>query len=210
MSDPFSLDPHQSALLVMDYQKVLLENYLPEDQAAKVLASTANLIGAARAGGMSVIYVTVAFRRGHPEVSGRNRLFTLLKDSGLFSREAADTAIHPAVAPLGDEPVVIKHRIGAFAGTDMETLLRSSGVDTLVLVGITTAGVVLSTVRQAFDKDYRLVVASDCCADPDQDVHRMLLDKVIAQHAEVLPAESIIEALSACSWLDTGAGTKTH
>jgi nicotinamidase-related amidase len=207
MSDPFSLNPHQTALLVMDYQKVLLENYLPEEQAAKVLASTANLIAAARASGMSVIYVTVAFRRGHPEVSGRNRLFTLLKESGLFGRDAADTEIHPTVAPLEDEPVVIKHRIGAFTGTDLETLLRSSDIDTLVLAGITTAGVVLSTVRQAFDKDYRLVVAGDCCADPDEELHSVLLDKVIAQHAEVLSTKSIVDALFACNWLDTVANT---
>jgi len=154
------------------------------------------MIAAARTARMLVIYVTVAFRPGHPEVSARNRLFTLLKQNGLFARGHVDTAIHPALAPAEDEPVVIKHRVGAFTGTDLEMLLRASGIETLVLAGITTAGVVLSTVRQAFDMDYRVVVAGDCCADPDLDVHQMLLDKVIAQHAEVVSAQRVIDALS--------------
>ncbi|MGF6529414.1 nicotinamidase-related amidase [Paraburkholderia sp. GAS206C] len=196
MSEKFSLHPGQSALLVMDYQKMLLENYVPADQVDTVLANTAAMIAAARIGRMAVIYVTVAFRPGHPEVSARNRLFMLLKQNGLFARGDVDTSIHPALAPAEDEPVVIKHRVGAFTGTDLEILLRASGIETLVLAGITTAGVVLSTVRQAFDMDYRALVAGDCCADPNPDVHQMLLDKVIAQHAEVVSARRIIDALS--------------
>jgi len=195
MSKPFHIQSDKSALLVMDFQNVLLNNYLTADASVAVLAKTAELIAAARAARMQVIYVTVAFRYGHPEVSARNKLFSLLKENGLFARGGADTSIHSSVAPLNDEPVVIKHRVGAFSGTDLETLLRAGGIETLVLAGITTAGVVLSTVRQAFDLDYRLVVASDCCADPDQDLHRVLLDKVISQHAEIVEAREISAAL---------------
>jgi isochorismate hydrolase len=75
---------------------------------------------------------------------------------------------------------VVKHRISPFVGTDLETLLRANGIDTLVLAGVHTSGVVLSTVRHAGDLDYRLVVVRDCCADPDGEVHAMLLDIVIA------------------------------
>lgn len=146
---------------------------------------------------MPVVYVMVAFRQGYPEVSERNRLFSRVKQSGAFGCGQVETAIHPAVAPLDNEPVVIKHRIGAFTGTALETLLRSNGIETLVLAGVTTAGVVLSTVRQALDLDYRVVVARDCCADPDHDVHHVLLDKVIAQHAEVVSAQRVVDALPA-------------
>src|SRR5260370_22115041 len=58
-----------------------------------------------------------------------------------------------------------------FVGTDLETLLRANGIDTLVLAGVHTSGVVLSAVRHAGDLDYRLVVVRDCCADPDAEVH---------------------------------------
>lgn len=179
----------------MDFQNVILNNYLAADQAARVLATTADLIDAARKARLPVIYVMVAFRPGHPEISPRNRLFSIVKEHGLFARDGADTGIHAAIAPTPEEPVVVKHRVGAFSGTDLETLLRAWHIETLVLAGITTAGVVLSTVRQAFDRDYRLVVARDCCADPDQEVHRVLLDKVIADHAEVLTAREIVAAL---------------
>jgi nicotinamidase-related amidase len=67
-------------------------------------------------------------------------------------------------------------RISPFVGTDLETLLRATGINTLVLAGVHTSGVVLSAVRHAGDLDYRLVVVRDCCADLDADVHAMLLD----------------------------------
>lgn len=195
MSEQFHLLPGKSALLAMDYQKVLLEKYVPVEWVDAVLGNTAGMIAAARKARMRVIHVMVAFRPGHPEVSARNRLFMQLKQSGLFARGHADTAIHPALAPAKDEPIVIKHRVSAFTGTELDMLLRANGIETLVLAGITTGGVVLSTVRQAFDLDYRVVVVGDCCADPDLDVHRMLIDKVIAQHAEVVPAQWVINAL---------------
>jgi hypothetical protein len=81
---------------------------------------------------------------------------------------------------------VVKHRISPFVGTDLETLLRANGIDTLVLAGVHTGGVVLSTVRHAGDLDYRLVVVRDCCADPDGEVHAMLLDIVIAKQPAVV------------------------
>ena len=62
-------------------------------------------------------------------------------------------AIHPAAAAREGEPIVVKHRISPFVGTDLETLLRANGIDTLVLAGVHTSGVVLSTVRHAGDLD---------------------------------------------------------
>lgn len=197
VSEPLHLDPEKSALLVMDYQNVLLENYVPEAQRATLLANTAGLIAAARAADMPLFYVMVGFRPGHPEVSARNTVFSFVKQNGLFLLDQPATAIHPAVAPLHGEPVVIRQRIGAFSGTDLQMLLRSNGIETLVLAGITTSGVVLSTVRQAFDLDYRLVVVHDCCADPESDVQGILLGKVIAQHAEIEPVQRVIDALPA-------------
>ena len=75
-------------------------------------------------------------------------------------------AIHPAAAVRKGEPIVVTHHISPFVGTDLETLLRASGINTLVLAGVRTSGVVLSAVRHAGDLDYRMVVVRDCCADP--------------------------------------------
>jgi nicotinamidase-related amidase len=75
--------------------------------------------------------------------------------------------------------------VSAFTGSDLQVVLRSLGADTLVLTGIATSGVVLSTLRQAADLDYRLVVLSDGCLDADPEVHRVLTEKVFPRQASV-------------------------
>ena len=78
-----------------------------------------------------------------------------------------------------------KRRVSAFTGSDLEVLLRAQGIDSLVLAGIATSGVVLSTLRQAADLDYRLTVLADGCLDGDPGVHHVLLEKVFTRQAEV-------------------------
>jgi nicotinamidase-related amidase len=109
---------------------------------------------------------------------------------------SAGSEIHAAVAARPGDVVVTKHRVSAFAGTDLEIVLRANGIETLILTGIATSGVVLSTIRHAADADYRLIVVADCCADPDPEVHRVLIEKVFARPATVTMAEAIIGALA--------------
>jgi nicotinamidase-related amidase len=73
-----------------------------------------------------------------------------------------------------------------FAGSDLDMVLRAGGIHSLVLAGIATSGVVLSTLRQAADLDYRRTVLADGCLDADPDVHRVLLEKVFPRQAEVV------------------------
>lgn len=96
------------------------------------------------------------------------------------------TAIHPALAPRPGDVVVTKRRVSAFAGSDLEVVLRAHGVDHLVLCGIATSGVVLSTLREAGDRDFALTVLHDACADADAEVHRVLLEKVFPRQADVV------------------------
>jgi nicotinamidase-related amidase len=87
--------------------------------------------------------------------------------------------------------------VGAFSTTDLETVLRARNINTLVLFGISTSGVVLSTVRWAADMDYKLAVISDACADRDPEVHRVLQEKVFSWQATVLNTQEFIKALNA-------------
>ena len=190
------VDPGGAALLVMDYQVDVLTRFMTSAQSADAIACVPDLIALARNAGMMVIHVVVAFRPGHPEVSPRNPVFSVLKANGLAVAGSAGAAIHPAAAPREGEPIVVKHRISPFVGTDLETLLRANGIDTLVLAGVQTSGVVLSAVRHAGDLDYRLVVIRDCCADPDAQVHAMLLDSVFARQAAVVTTAELAGALS--------------
>jgi nicotinamidase-related amidase len=147
--------------------------------------------------GMRVIYVVVGFCPGYPEVSDRNATFNRLKASGAFAAGAENAKIHPAVTPLEDEIVVTKHRVSAFAGTDLDLILRANGIETLILTGIITSGVVLSTLRHAADADYGLLVVGDCCSDRDEETHRVLLEKVFPWQATITTAEEFEQAIGA-------------
>ena len=115
----------------------------------------------------------------------------LLRDAGI-----ADALVNPTpVLSLTETDVrVARRRLSAFTGSDLEILLRTKNIDHLVLTGVSTSGVVLSTLREAVDKDYVLTVLSDLCADRDEEVHRVLTEKVFPRHADVI---------SSTEWLST-------
>lgn len=179
-----------TALLVMDMQTTLI-GMLPAGD--ETLGNIAKAIAYARNNNVPVIYVVVGFRRGMPEVSPNNKGFSASK--ALLGNGNNDELmkIVDAVAPLPGEIIVTKRRYSAFTGSDLEVILRSLGIQHLVLSGISTSGVVLSTVREAADKDYRLTVLSDGCADRDPEVHRVLTTKVFPRQAEVITVEEWIK-----------------
>jgi nicotinamidase-related amidase len=184
-----TVDPKTSALLVMDFQTAVVEMVPTEKDG--LLTRTAKLVESARNAGMRVIYVVVSYRAGYPEVSPRNQIFAPIRESGRFAEGSAGMEVHAAVAPKPGEVVVTKRRVSAFFGTDLDVILRANGIETLLLAGIVTSGVVLSTVRHAADADYRLVVVEDCCADRDAEVHRVLMEKVFARWTTVVKAEDV-------------------
>ena len=195
MPAQLSFAPTRSAVLSMDYQTSIVSVYA-QDQ-ADLLARARSVLEGARSSGMTVIHVRVGFRPNLPEVSRRNVLLDAIKSSEkrrqMFEGEAG--AIHPEVAPEGDDIVVTKHRVSAFAGTDLDLILRAQDIDTLILFGIATSGVVLSTLLHAADADYRLVVIKDCCTDLDRAVHDCLVDKVFPRQAAVVTADEFLGVL---------------
>jgi len=178
----------KTALLVMDVQNAVVHRYPDPAYLPRLHQATS----AARAAGLPVIYVAVGFRPGYPEVSTRNKMFGRLAGAPAGSDEA--TQIHPDVAPEPGDIVVTKKRVSAFAGSDLELVLRSGGIDHLVLTGIATSGVVLSTLRQAADLDFGLTVLADGCLDNDAEVHRVLVEKVFPQQAEVITVADWVPA----------------
>jgi nicotinamidase-related amidase len=146
---------------------------------------------------MMVVQVQVRFRLGLPEVSSRNKLFGALKASKPHQEffQGSSGAIQPALGPEPSDVILTKARVSAFVGTDLDMLLRANEINTIVLFGISTSGVVLSTLLQASDADYQLVVISDCCADRDMDLHLALLDRLFPTRAEVITAEEFVATL---------------
>jgi nicotinamidase-related amidase len=183
MSDIYS----KMALLVMDVQAGIVARFA---QDGDILTPISAAITAAHTASIPVIYVAVAFRPGYPEVNPRNKSFSGIKQRSALSATMMDMEIHPAIAPQPTDIIVTKRRISAFSGSDLEVVLRSQDISHLVLCGIATSGVVLSTLREAADKDYQLTVLADCCFDNDEEVQRVLLSKVFPRQAEVVQSST--------------------
>jgi nicotinamidase-related amidase len=184
----------KQALLLMDMQ-IGIVSRLPSERSEALLSVLSTTAAAARKTRIPVIHVRVAFRAGTPEISQRNQAFSNLAASGAMAETDDATQIHPAISPQPGDIVVIKRRVSAFTGSDLEVILRSQGIDSLVLTGIATSGVVLSTLRQAADLDYALTVLEDGCADMDPEVHRVLTEKVYPRQARVTSASDWIHSL---------------
>ena len=173
MAEQLLLDLSKTAVLIMDYQNRQLSSFT-EDFQRELLGRANEVLAGARHGGIPVIYVEV--RRGE---------------------RTPETEIHSAIIPQSGETVLTKSRVGPFSTTNLDELLKKQGVETLVLMGIATSGCVLSTVRWAADIDYKLVVISDCCADSDAEVHRILIEKIFPWlgMATVVSSKEFIQAL---------------
>jgi nicotinamidase-related amidase len=195
MAASVTIERDRTAVLCMDYQNDIVGGY-PDDRQRDILQKTSEVLAAARGVDIAVIYVVVRFRENYPEVSPRNKLFQNIKGTGRLREGTPGAEIHRDVAPHPGDVIVTKRRVGAFSTTDMETVLKAHGVTHLVLMGIATSGVVLSTVRWAADADYELTVLADCCADPDEEVHRVLTQKVFPRQATVLTSTEFLQALA--------------
>jgi nicotinamidase-related amidase len=196
MSDDLpAIDPARTALLIMDYQTGILERLTDADE---LLARMAGTLATARAQGVHIGYVRVAFADADfaalPET---NKTFAAIAAGRQMHEDAPETAIHEAVAPAADDIVVRKTRVGPFSTTDLDQQLRDRGIDTLILAGISTSGVVLSTVRQAADRDYRIYVLEDGTADTDGEVHDMLIHKIFPRQAYVISTAKLADLLAA-------------
>jgi nicotinamidase-related amidase len=178
----------------MDMQNGIVERYA--EHVEPLLATLEAALLAARNKGITVVFVRVAFREGAPEVSSRNKSFAALAQAPGMDETSHATQIHERLRPQPGELVVTKRRVSAFAGSDLDVVLRAKNVDSLVLCGIATSGVVLSTLRQAADLDFALTVLSDGCADADPEVHRVLTEKIFVRQSTVLTTSEWLSQLA--------------
>ena len=188
------IDPLHAALLVLDYQPAWIQTLSDSDA---LLSRAAQAIATARDAGAQVAYARVAFTQAdYVAVPAHNLIFSqLASHAGALDDDAPETGIDDRVAPAPGDKVVRKTRVGAFARTDLDEWLRALEIDTLILAGISTSGVVLSTVCDGADRDYRLIVLADACADRDPEIQDTLIDKVFPQRAQVITVAELPELL---------------
>jgi nicotinamidase-related amidase len=196
MSDAHEpIEPQQTALLIMDYQPGIVDRL---DDAGELLDRAAEAIALARSRGVQVAYVRVAFEDDdYDAVPATNKSFARLRDVRANHAQSPETAVHDRVAPAPDDIVVRKVRVGAFSTTDLDQQLRARDITTLILAGISTSGVVLSTIRDGADRDYRIFVLADATADFDAEVHDLLMTKIFPRQADVITVAELVEMLPA-------------
>lgn len=176
------LENNKTALIVMDVQKSTLQSLKDPNY---YLHGIARALKAARSHGIPVIYSVIGFREGYPEVHPDNKAFAGIKAAGSPLDKTAAYQIPDSIGPKSDELVVTKKRFSAFTGSDLEVILRSKQINHLILAGISTSGVVLSTLREAADKDFKLTVLVDGCEDRDDQIHEFLMTKIFPRQAAI-------------------------
>jgi len=188
--DTPALDPKRTALLTMDYQNGIVAQ-LPGSDA--LVGRAAAAVRSVRDRGGRIGWVRVAFNNTDlaaiPEHSVFAAMATRQRQPDLHA-DAPATQIDSRLDPRLGDITVRKTRIGAFSTTDLHQQLRAHAITTVVLAGISTSGVVLTTVREAIDLDYRIIVLRDACADRDPYVHGFLTENLF-------PAQSYVTTVDA-------------
>jgi nicotinamidase-related amidase len=190
------LDKQTTMLLMADFATSGIgDNLIAQER--QTLERAKEVLDAARKAGIYVGYCVSHFRPGFPEVSDRSTERAARRDAGEVLPADPAALIHPAVQPRAGEPVIAKHRTSAFSGSAFEMILRAHNIETLILMGHATSGVILSTVRLAFDLDYYLIVVEDGCVDRDPEVHQCLMEKVLPRQATVVSSQDLVAVLAA-------------
>ncbi|MFF7727251.1 cysteine hydrolase family protein [Streptomyces sp. NPDC008001] len=180
------------ALLVMDLINEIVhpegkyagDGYLDQVTRRGVLENAAEAISLARAQDIPVIYVVVGFSPDYAGFPERSTVFREAREDRRIVLGTWATEVHASLRPAEGEPVVAKHRLSPFHGTELDELLRARDVDTLLLTGVTTDLVVLSAAREGHDRDYSVEILEDATATSDDALHEAALT-VLARTATI-------------------------
>ena len=173
MTQSLKIDRDKTAVVIMDFQQRIIANNASDPENVVKQASAA--LEGARKAGIPVIYV---MHRGGP-----------------FAEYAPDVELHEGVAPADGEVVITKTRPGPFSTTNLDVALRERGIETIVIMGVSTSGCVLSCTRWAVDVNYKFIVVSDACSDGDPEVHRVLTEKVYPRMGTVVNTQELLNAI---------------
>lgn len=169
----------KSIYLVLDMQNDLVH---PDGASGKgplgeqvrsreIIARTAAAIARARAKGIPVAFVRVAFSDDHREANPASQVFGPIAKNGILKQQAWGGAVHDDLSPLAHEWNIVKHRVSPFYATELEVLLRRERIERIYCSGVSTQAVVQATVRDAHDRDFEVLVLEDCCASPSAQEH---------------------------------------
>ncbi|WP_227983065.1 cysteine hydrolase family protein [Nocardia spumae] len=163
-----------TAVIVGDIQRGITGGY---PFTRTVLSPIADLLPRARAAGALVVFVHFALRPNGTDLAPGDATVRSFHEAGdAFHEGSRGTELTLPVAE--EDVVVLKRRASAFAGTDLDLVLRANGVDTIAVAGVATSAMVAATCYDAADRGYRLTVLRDGCADGDPAIHDFFMDAV--------------------------------
>jgi len=144
----------------------------------RVLAAAERLLAGARAAGVPVVHVRVAFRPDHADVIRNGPIWENVVRIGAVADGSWGAAFHARLAPLPAEHVVRHGRINAFYGSPLAEVLRLLEARDLVIAGVATNSTVEHTARHAADMGFDVSVAADACASSRPALHQAALDNI--------------------------------
>ena len=192
--DDVRIDVEHTALISLHLQKSTVHL---TGVTCEMMDRVATVLKGARQAGIPIIHQTTSFREGYPEISDRNKTLRNLKKTGVLQPGMESAEIHAKAAPLPGEVVVDGRRSAIFSETDMGAILRAKDITTLVFLGISTGGTINASMASAADRDYELVMLEDCCTDRDEELHRVLFQKLFPRRATVLTAQEFLQVIGA-------------
>ena len=164
---PFPVVPSRMALINVDMQNCFVEGYpVSAPEGPLVLRRINQLAGACRAAGVLVIHTAHVLRVGGSNAGVMREYIPAIR-AGLIDRGSHASALHPDLDVNPQDIVLEKPRFGAFAGTDLELILRARSIDSVVISGIATNICCETTAREACMRDFRLFFLSDATATFD-------------------------------------------
>jgi nicotinamidase-related amidase len=184
------LDPKKTALVLIDLQNAIVGMNPVPHTAAQVVENSKKLAEAFRVHGAPVVYVRVNL----------NDFMKLPVDQphnlGDKSLPTAASEIAPSAGFQPGDILVTKRHWGAFAGTDLEQQLKSRGIDTVVLTGISTNAGVESTARQGTGLGLAFVLVEDACSSQNAEHHRFAFENIFPHLARVRTTDEVLAALA--------------
>ena len=204
METSLKINISESALLILHYQNCLLHpdgklaaaGMPAQIQKHKCIEHTAASLKASRDAGMTVLYVSVGFRPGFPEiVKGASPLLDSCKEGQAFIRGTWDAEVIDELKPLPSEIIIFNYDTSAFSHTELDLILRARGIRSLFLAGQVTNNVVESTTRYGVELGYEVTILEDCCTSFTDEMHDFAIAQVLPQYATICKSGDFVTAL---------------
>jgi len=199
------INPSSTAVIVIDMQNDFIAPGAPLEtpMGMELMPRLKKLLGHARQTGMEVIFTAHAHRRNGCDMGLFGEIYPPIQNQVGLVDKTAGVDIYPEVAPQGDEVVIKKHRYSAFFGTDLDIILRTRKIDTVVITGVTTENCCHATARDAMFHGYKVAFISDATgtynypdmgfgAIPAEEVHRVTLGVLAVSTAHVMTTDELI------------------